>query len=244
MRVVSEFGSLKPGKALSRTPVALGRPLDRHISAVIVSSPPGLELPLHTHVQSDDFFIILKGTAAVVFEQNRKEVLRAGDSAWVPAGCPHGLCSGPRGVIEVGFQCPPDKAPLSLVGVRSRGLPLVQPAHLSAAPGTWSSLIGKRKSKIAVHVAKLRRGQTLSVRRHDTPSILLVLTGGAIVGGHTLGALSLATLDPAAAAQITAIKPSTLLLRVAPTARPSNQASQRTGRRPAIHGRAPRVAGR
>ena len=220
MRVVSEFGSLKPGKALSRTPVALGRPLDRHISAVIVSSPPGLELPLHTHVQSDDFFIILKGTAAVVFEQNRKEVLRAGDLAWVPAGCPHGLCSGPRGVIEVGFQCPPDKAPRSLVGVRSRRSPLVQPAHLSAAPGIWSRLIGKRKSRIAVHVAKLRRGQTLNVRRHDTPSILLVLAGGANVSGHTLGALSLATFGPAADAQITAIKPSTLLLRVAPNAGP------------------------
>ena len=220
MRVVNEVGSLKPGKTLSRTPVALGRSLDRHISAVIVSSPPGLELPLHTHVQSDDFFIILKGTAAVVFEQNRKEVLRAGDSAWVPAGCPHGLCSGPGGVIEVGFQCPPDNAPLSLGGVRSRRSPLVQPAHLSAAPGIWSSLIGKRKSRIAVHVVKLGRGQTLNVPRHDMPSILLVLTGRANVGGHTLSALSLATLGPSAAAQITAIKPSTLLLRVAPNAGP------------------------
>lgn len=222
MRVVAEFGSLKPGKILSRTAVGLGRPLDRHISAVIVSIPPGLELPLHTHAQSDDFFIILKGTGAVVFEQNRKGVLRTGDSVWVPAGCPHGLRSGRRGAIEVGFQCPPDNAPLSLVGVRSHRSPLVQTAHLFGALGTWSSLIGKRKSRIAVHVAKLRLGQTLNVRRHDSPSILLVLTGAARVLGHALDPLSLATLGPATAGQITAIKPSTLLLRVAPNERPSN----------------------
>ena len=212
MRVVAECGLLKPGKNPSRTAVRLGRVFDRHISAVIVSIPPDIDLPLHTHVRSDDFFIILKGTAAVVFEQSRKG-LRTGDSVWVPAGCPHGLRSGSRGVIEVGFQCPPDKAPLSLVGVRSHRAPLVQRTHFSATPGTWSSLIGKRKSWIAVHVAKLRRGQTLDVR--DGPSILLVLTGAAHVLGQELGPLSLATIGPATAGQITAIKPSTLLLRVA-----------------------------
>jgi quercetin dioxygenase-like cupin family protein len=211
--------------------IGLGRPFGCHISAVIVSIPPGMELPLHTHVQSDDFFIILKGTGAVVFEQNRERVLRTGDSVWVPAGCPHGLRSGPRGAIEVGFQCPPDNAPLSLAGVRSHRAPLVQPARLSAAPGAWSNLIGKRKSSIAVHVAKLRRGQTLNVRRHDGPSILLVVTGAAHVLGHALGPLSLATLGPATAGQITAIKPSTLLVRVTAKARTSNQGLQRTGRR-------------
>ncbi len=217
MRVVAEFGSLKPGKILSRTAVGLGRPLDRHISAVIVSIPPGIELPLHTHVHSDDFFIILKGTAAAVFEQNRKGALRTGDSVWVPAGCPHGLVSGPHGVIEVGFQCPPDNAPLSLTAIRSRRSPLVQTADACAVPGAWSSLIGRRRSRIAVHVAKLGRGQTVTVPCHDAPSILLILAGAAQVLGHPLGSLSLATLD-AADGQVTSTKPSTLLLCLAPNA--------------------------
>jgi quercetin dioxygenase-like cupin family protein len=225
MRIVAEFGSLKPGTIVSRTAIRLERRLGRHLSAVIVSVPAGIELPLHTHVQSDDFFIILKGTAVVLFEQNRKRRVRTGDSVWVPPGCPHGLRSGPRGVIEVGFQCPPDHAPLSLGAVRSRRSPGVHSAHRSAAFGAWSSLIGTRKSRIAVHVAKLRRGQTLEVRRYDTPSMLLVLTGAARVLDHALGPLSLATLGPAVgqlrrgrlqAAQITALKPATVLLSVAP----------------------------
>ena len=222
MRIVAEIGSLKPGKSLSRRAIGLGRPLDRYISAVTVSIPPGIELPRHIHAQSDDFFIILKGTGALVFERERQGGLRTGDAVWVPAGCPHGLRSGPRGVIEVGFQCPPDNAPLSFGGHRSRRSPLVQPADLFAGSGAWSSLIGRRRSRIAVHVAKLQRGQTLDVPSQAAPSILLVLTGAAQIRGHSLGPLSLATLDPTADGQVTATKPSTLLLCVAPNARPSN----------------------
>ena len=119
-------------------------------------------------------------------------------------------------MIEVGFQCPPDHEPLSLGAVRSRRSPGVHSAQRSAAFGAWSSLIGTRSSRIAVHVAKLRRGQTLDVRHEDTPSILLVLAGAPRVLGRTLGPLSLATIDPASAGQITAIEPETLLLSVAP----------------------------
>lgn len=216
MPVVAQFGALKPGKALFRAAVSLGRHLDRHVSAVIVSIPPGIELPLHAHAQSDDFFIILKGTA-VVLERNRETVLRTHDSVWVPAGCPHGLRARSRGVIEVGFQCPPDKAVLSLVGVRRSRSPVVNPLRLSAAPGVWSRLVPRAKSRIAVHAARLRRGQTLHVGPREAPSILLVLAGAAHVLGQVLGPLSLATLAPAATGAITAIKPSTLLLRVAPS---------------------------
>ena len=229
MHVVTEFGSLKPGKILSRTTIGLGRPLDRQISAVIVSVPPGMELPRHIHAQSDDFFIILKGSGVLLFQRERREGLRSGDAAWVPAGCPHGLVSGPRGVIEVGFQCPPDKAPLSSADVRSRRSPLVQTVHLSAAPDAWSSLIGRRRSRMAVQVAKLRRGQTLDAPSHVAPSILLVLSGAAQVRGHALGPLALATLDPTADDQVTATRPATLLLCVAPRVRPSNEALQQTG---------------
>ena len=226
IRIVAEIGSLKPGKSLSRRAIGLGRPLDRYISAVIVSIPPGIELPRHIHAQSDDFFIILKGTGAVIFERGRQGGLGSGDAVWVPAGCAHGLNSGPRGVIEVGFQCPPDNAPLSLVGIRTRRSPLVQPVDLVAGPGAWSNFIGRRKSSIAVHVAKLQRTQTLDVPCQSAPSILLVLQGAAQVRGRSLGPLSLAMLDPTADGRVTATKPSTLLLCVAPNVRPSNLASK------------------
>lgn len=216
MRVVAEMGSLKPGKILSRTAIDLGRTLDRHVSAVMVSIPPGIELPRHIHAQSDDCFIILKGTGTLVCAGERHEELRTGDVVWVPAGCPHGLRSGPRGVVEVGFQCPPDHAPLSLAATRSRRSPCVQPAHIVAAPGIWSSLLGRRRSRLAVHVATLQPGQALDVPRHGAPSILLVLTGAAHVLGHRLGPLSLATFDPTSDGHVTATKPLTLLLRVAP----------------------------
>jgi quercetin dioxygenase-like cupin family protein len=229
MRVVAEIGLLKPGKILSRTAIGLGRPLDRQISAVLVSIPPCTELPRHIHARSDDFFIILKGTGALLFQREYQEQLRSGDAVWVPAGCPHGLVSGSRGVIEVGFQCPPDKAPLSLADVRSRRSPLVRTARVSSALGAWSSLIGRRRSRIGVQVAKLQCGQTLDVPNHAAPSILLVLAGAAQVRGHALGPLSLATLDPTADCQVTATKPATLLLCVAPRTRASNEALQQTG---------------
>src|SRR5205085_2443045 len=107
--------------------------------------------------------------------------------------------------------------------------PLVQTAHLSAAPGAWSSLIGRRRSRMAVQLAQLRRGQTLDVPSHAAPSILLVLAGAAQVRGHPLGPLSLATLDPTADGQVTATRPATLLLWVAPSARPSLQEKKRQG---------------
>jgi quercetin dioxygenase-like cupin family protein len=215
MRVVAEFGALKAAQTVSRASLSLGRRLDRRISAVIVSVPPGIELPLHTHAQSDDFFVVLKG-AGVVLERNCETTVRRRDSVWVPAGCPHGLRARSRGVVEVGFQCPPDRAPLSLAGVRPYRSPLVHPVHLSAASGAWSRLVIGRKSRIAVHAAKLRRDQTLHVGAREAPFILLVLEGAVQVLGRALGPLSLATLAPTCTATIVAIKPATLLLRVAP----------------------------
>jgi quercetin dioxygenase-like cupin family protein len=77
------------------------------VSAVLVRVPPGHSFPLHTHPAAEDCFFVLSG-AGQALEPGRSMSIRAPAGVWVPAGHPHGLAAGPAGMLEVGFQAPPD----------------------------------------------------------------------------------------------------------------------------------------
>ena len=76
------------------------------LSAVLVRVPPHHEFPLHIHPRSEDCFFVLSG-AGEAFGTDQRFPLSEVGGVWIPAGVPHGLTAGARGVLEIGFQSPP-----------------------------------------------------------------------------------------------------------------------------------------
>jgi quercetin dioxygenase-like cupin family protein len=68
---------------------------------------PGQEFPQHDHGESEDVFVILEGSG--VLKQGKVEwPIQAGDVVHVPAREVHGTIAGPKGMVCISCQAPPD----------------------------------------------------------------------------------------------------------------------------------------
>ncbi len=81
-----------------------------HTSAVLVRVPPQHKFPLHIHPRSEDCFVILSGYGELISPDHGLPISES-TVVWIPVGVPHGVIAGPMGILEIGFQSPPDANP-------------------------------------------------------------------------------------------------------------------------------------
>jgi mannose-6-phosphate isomerase-like protein (cupin superfamily) len=81
--------------------------MDMHVISLNADSKDG---PFHYHSTSENFYYVLSGTVRLRLKDGPL-LLSAGDSAWLPAGLPHGVSvdgAEPVKLLEVYWPAPAD----------------------------------------------------------------------------------------------------------------------------------------
>jgi quercetin dioxygenase-like cupin family protein len=197
----------------------------RYLSAVLVRVPAGHEFPLHTHPRSEDCFFALAGGGTAT-EPGRAISIAAPAGVWIPAGHPHGLTAGPGGMLEVGFQAPPDPTAVpfdtggdvqAAQGLLTQSLP--PDPESGGAPATWIGLFPSRPAGryLDLTCATLRASERIVADAHRDELVVIVARGVVEVAGGVrcrLGALGALRLDPGTAVELRALESPALLLGV------------------------------
>ena len=69
-------------------------------SMVEAIAEPGNGVPMHTHHNEDEHFIVLEGTFSVAVG-NKNQDLSAGETITVPRGAPHAWCNASKAPVRV-----------------------------------------------------------------------------------------------------------------------------------------------
>jgi quercetin dioxygenase-like cupin family protein len=188
MRVLESLHERVPDVGAVQRAVVLGPDNGAsHVSAVVVRIPPQHEFPLHTHPHSEDCFFALSG-AGEVFGPSERYFISEPAGVWIPAGVPHGLAAGSSGMLEIGFQSPPDPTAVPFAtrsgadnsprGIMTESLPVN--ATSTRAP-EWMPVFPRRVGwqYLDPHYCVLDAAQEL--RAHaDGYELLVVVARGAI----------------------------------------------------------------
>jgi quercetin dioxygenase-like cupin family protein len=166
-----------------------------HLSAVIVRIPPRHEFALHTHPASEDCFFVLAGSGEV-FEPGAAALpIAAPAGVWIPAGAPHGLRAGGDGMLEIGFQAPPDPTAVpfgpdavreddAVSGLRTESIPIRSDATGDDEPW-WTPTFPDRGEFrfLDVHHSVLSASQELPVAAGGGELVVVVASGAVAVTG-------------------------------------------------------------
>ncbi len=195
------------------------------VSAVLVRVPPDHEFSLHTHPVSEDCFFVLAGTGEAI-EPGGASPISAPAGVWVPAGHPHGLTAGPAGLLEMGFQSPPDQRAVPFdasQGVRTprrlltRSLPLQR--EPSGASATWVPVFPARSAgrHLDPHYSALHVSERLVAETRGFELVVLVAHGAVELTGaapRRLEAVGALHLGPYASVELRALESPTLVLGI------------------------------
>ncbi|THD69801.1 cupin domain-containing protein [Robertkochia marina] len=66
-----------------------GKDTNGQLTSLIEDNEPGMQLPMHVHENEDEFFKVIKGEVEFTAD-GKSQVLKAGDSIFLPRGIPHG----------------------------------------------------------------------------------------------------------------------------------------------------------
>jgi quercetin dioxygenase-like cupin family protein len=225
VKILESLHERVPEKSALQRAVILGSDSDAsRISAVLVRLPPGHEFPLHTHPRSEDCFFVLSG-AGEAFGPEQRVAISATTGVWIPAGVPHGLAAGPSGMLEIGFQSPPDPTavpfdPRSTKASQHGMLVESITAHSSPprASPAWRPAFRHRTSwqHLDPHSAVLDPPQRLQAVGDGYELVVVVVQGAIVIGdrGIRLEAFAVLQLAPGEAVECCVLEPSTMLLGI------------------------------
>jgi quercetin dioxygenase-like cupin family protein len=193
------------------------------LASVLVRIPPNEQFPLHTHPTSEDCFFALAGSGYVT-EPSGRLPIEAPAGVWIPAGHPHGLAAGASGMLEIGFQSPPDHtaAPYSPEGPGIRASSLVAESFafsLAApeGPAKWSKAFrnGPPRNHLDAQYAILFPHHELRIDTHESEIAVVIASGEAELThphNHKLPAFSAVREDPGGSLTFRATDQPVLLL--------------------------------
>lgn len=196
----------------------------RHVSAVLVRIPPGHEFALHTHPVSEDCFFVLAGSGEA-FEPGRALPIASQCGVWIPAGHPHGLRAGTDGMLEIGFQAPPDPTAVPFAarqGAPPRegllAVPLAGAAREPAGDPGFRSVFGAgiRARHLDARCAWLRARERVALQTGDAEVVVVVARGAVEQRGapHCIESFSALRLDPFTQLELCAVRAPCLLLAI------------------------------
>jgi quercetin dioxygenase-like cupin family protein len=183
VQVATHLRELSTTGGFTRTPVQLGSTLDQRISAVVVAIPPGGTFPLHSHPHSEDLFVLLNGDGFVV-EPTRRTRVSAFDVVWVPSGLSHGLVAGDTGVVELGFQAPPDSTPSPARDSDGPSQLQVLPLFPAAQGSRFGPVLGG--ALLSARPAHILPGEERTIESGSNGSVVALLTGQVRLGVQVL----------------------------------------------------------
>ena len=193
----------------------------RHLSAVLVRLPSAHEFALHTHPRSEDCFFVLSGSGHALQPSGRFPIA-APAGVWIPAGHPHGLCAGSSGMLEVGFQSPPDHTAVPFKEALAPPSSLVTSSLQSSLPpamslGQWSSVFPGRLAwrHLDAEYAVLASSQSVTIDSQNFECAIVVASGEIEMLSPSLRrlpAFSAIRLDPRSSLRLrAAVSPSVLI---------------------------------
>lgn len=191
----------------------------RHLSAVLVRLPAAHEFALHTHPGSEDCFFVLSGSGHAL-QPNGRLPIAAPAGVWIPAGHPHGLCAGSSGMLEVGFQSPPDHTAIPFVEALDPPSSLVTSSLPRAvSPGEWSSVFPDRPTwrHLDAEYAVLASSQGITIDSRNFECAIVVASGEIEVLSPSLRrlpAFSAIRLDPRSSVSLRAVAALSVLIKV------------------------------
>jgi len=189
------------------------------ISAILVRLPPHHEFSMHTHPRAEDCFFVISGEGEV-FEPDRRLSLSASTGVWIPPGVPHGLAAGASGVLEIGFQSPPDPTAVpydaAADGNAPRGFLTAQlPGEADAR---WYPTFPHRTAwqHLDPYSCTLNHGQSVSAEAADCELLIVVVRGAVEVQalGANVEAIAALHLGPTEITEVRARRDSTVLLGI------------------------------
>ena len=224
MKILESLQDRVPETAeLQRTVILAPETDASRISAVLVRLPPGHEFPLHTHPRSEDCFFVLAGSGEA-FGSDLRAPIAERTGVWIGAGVPHGLAAGPAGMLEIGFQSPPDPTavpfPAHSATVWPRGMLVEQipgDAESTRAP-VWHPAFPRRPDwqHLDPYYCGLSASQEVRAEA-DSCELVVVVVRGAVelpaLGKH-IGAVAALQLGPGEATPLRALAAATLLLAI------------------------------
>lgn len=169
-----------------------------HLSCVLVRLPPGHEFALHTHPRSEDCFFVLAGSGEA-FEPWGAHPIAAPSGVWIPTGRAHGLRAGAGGMLEIGFQSPPDHTAVPCAGgfevpgrarLLARSLARGERAAAVAAP--WRPAFPERPTWrwLDARSAMLASGGRMLLEAGEGEAAIVVASGGIEIGEPRAARLS------------------------------------------------------
>lgn len=192
----------------------------RQLSAVLVRLPAAHEFSLHTHPGSEDCFFVLSGSGEAL-EPTGRLPIAAATGVWIPAGHPHGLRAGSGGMLELGFQSPPDHTAVPFESALAKNFSSSLMTHPLRPPprGRWTPAFPERRSwrYLDACYAVLESSQGLTVGSEAGESAIVVASGEIEVSGpprRRLPAFSAVRLAPRSPVAIQAAASPTLLIAV------------------------------
>lgn len=212
MEVLADLQHRLPESGEPQRIVLFDRETGAHnLSAVLVRLPGAREFSLHTHPTSEDCFFILSGDGEAI-EPGRRFPIAAPAGVWIPPGHPHGLRAGSGGMLEVGFQSPPDHTAVPFGAERNAD---VKPSLVVSSPpavasrGQWSAAFPGRSSwrYLEARYVALDPSQTLTIDSRDLEWAVVVASGEVELCGprdRSLSAMSMIRLDPEASLTVRA----------------------------------------
>ena len=198
-----------------------------HVSAVIVRIPPGHEFPLHNHPRSEDCFFVLAGSGEA-FGPDGAFPLCAPAGVWIPMGAPHGLRAAAPGMLEIGFQAPPDPTAVPFDpategdwprGLQGEPIPL-RISTLEADEPWWVPAFPRRGEFrfLDAHHCSLASAQELPVAAGGGELLVVVARGAVEISSdgrdRVVRPVAMLRLQGADALELRALETPTLLLAV------------------------------
>lgn len=186
--------------------------------------PPRYEFPLHAHPHSEDCFFVLSGSGEV-FSANERFPISEVAGVWVPPGVSHGLASGARGVLEIGFQSPPgptiEHDGSSALVEGQRGIVV---ASISRTPQLdesgleWKPVFTGRTGRkhLDPRFCYLEASQQLHVFAHESEMQIVVVRGAIELGGAgtRVEAITALHLSQGESEVLNSLEDNTLLLNI------------------------------
>jgi mannose-6-phosphate isomerase-like protein (cupin superfamily) len=96
---------------VSRLLLAPGQFGSRHLAVTWVEAQPGSEQPLHAHPESEQVYVIVRGSGHVTVAGER-QLVDAGTLVLIPPGAEHAIYNpGPEPLVYVSAASPPFEPP-------------------------------------------------------------------------------------------------------------------------------------
>jgi len=221
MKILDHLDARVPDRDALQRAVLLGPNADSsNVSVVVVRIPPGREFPLHTHPGCEDCFFVLSG-AGEAFEPARRLAVAAPAGVWVPPGHPHGLRAGSEGMLEIGFQSPPDPTAVDYDPGEGSVACRLQAASLETDPrhdrtAGWRAVFPQRDGwrYLDPHYASFARLQRVTAGTDECELVVVVGRGAVDHEGRRLDAVAALHLGPGERAALVALEAATLLLAI------------------------------